>query len=218
MKKLLSLLLVMLMLITTLASCSLVEKFFFPKDSDPHQVTEEEWNANMNITNFETYSYFTVTQSGETEIIENVIFQHTENARTIINPEDGRIFDIVALKDGVWYEVDKRDNGYEGYSYPEYTPGTVRSAAAMDDAIFANYTYNAELGAYIKQANPEDELFVGDEIQEYRVYFENKVIVKCEVVGYYVEDDGSRVDYISTVEIRNIGTTVVDVPEFTIVK
>ena len=213
MKKLLSLLLVMLMLITTLASCSLVEKFFPKKDSDSRQVTEEEWNATMNITNFECQSFASVTQSGETEIIENIIFQYTENAYALIDPEDGRVIDIGTLKDGVWYEVDKRESGYIGYDIPEYTTKTVRSYT-MDDAIFANYTYNAELGAYVTQPNLEDE-YMGT-VEEIRAYFENKVIVKFEVVGYYVEDDGSRFDYVITTEIRNIGTTVIDVPEFTI--
>ena len=216
MKKLLSLLLVMLMLITTLASCSLVEQFFPKKDTVDREVTEEEWNANMNITNFEMYSYFTVTQSGKTEIIENIIFQYTDNAYCIINPTNGRVTDIGVLKDGVWYEVDKRENGYIGYDMPEYTQKTMGSLMLSSDITFANCTYNAELGAYIKQANPEDEFIVGGEIQEYRVYFENKVIVKYEMVGHYESDDGSRVDYIGTVEFRNIGTTVVDIPEFTI--
>ena len=223
MKKLLSLLLVMLMLITTLASCSLVEQFLPKTDETPvdtidREVTEEEWNANMLVTNYEQHVYFKYTMNGE--VINSAetpwgIWKYTENA--MYSTVNGEFNSAYVLKDGRWYQLIRNSHGEDSIEYTEYLDEDYNQALMEVEYKYSDFVYDADLGAYVTFVGEGESYGTGAFYDaKLYVYFENNVIVKYESSYYVLLEDGTRVDVLQSSIIKNIGTTVVDIPEFTI--
>ena len=224
MKKILSLALVTIMLVTTLASCSLLDKMFSKDeenlvDTVDRTVTEEEWNANMGITNYEVYQYsFGTDENGNlvgSEETPEVIWQYTEDAEySIVN---GRFNSAHVLIDGKWYWILKgSDSADPTIVYPARLDEDHVHSFGFEWYKYSDFTYDADLGAYVKSES--DVITDYGTYQDFKCYcyFENNVIVKIEQVGVWVLNDGTKTDVVIRTVIKNIGTTVIDLPKYVV--
>ena len=199
MKKLLSLVLVMIMLITALTSCELLNQLF-PTDDKPVEtirrtVTEEEWNANLEMSNFEISNESNIPTSSYLNISGKI----TENAVSLVGNE---IELFAVCKDGIWYLLQKAE-GEEEYSATNIDYPGIKLKDIMNFGAYADYSYDEKKGAYV---TTEAESSI-------EVYFENGNIAKIEA---YIMYDGEE-SYLKCY-FKNVGTTVIDIPEFDITK
>ena len=198
MKKLLSLVLVMIMLITALTSCELLNQLF-PTDDKPVEtikrtVTEEEWNANLEMSNFEISNESNLPATYYLDVSGKV----TENAVYLVTGNGPDLFAV--CKDGIWYQLQKAE---EEYSATNVDYSGIKLKDIMNLGAYADYSYDEQKGAYV-MTEAESSI---------EVYFENGNIARVEVNT----TDECETYYIKYY-LKNVGTTVIDIPEFTIVE
>ena len=194
MKKILSLSIIFVMIISSFALTSCDEAYKnvlgFVREQLENSgiivrttVTEEEWNNAMNSTNF------TVIMESEDEYLE-IVLEDTKmkviiQGTTIYFEEiDDNRFMIMQLEDGTWASTEN------GLLFEFLNLGEI-----IGDFHFDEFTYDAEKGAYIASY---EEIVV-----EFK--FENAVLVNGSIV---------TVNAKQTYRITNGGTTVIDIPEY----
>ena len=159
-------------------------------------VTEEEWNANMEQTNF-TVSMARTDGTGTLKAI--YCFTDTNKSFEFSEPIEIKQKYYFTIQDGVEYQVvENEDGSWSGRQVDLVTESIGELAIA--NTTYSSWVYDAEKKAYS---------FV--EAYDGTInwcYFEDGIIVKYEIE----EAEASLVAIFS-----NIGTTVVEVPEFSIV-
>ena len=221
MKRTLSLILVAVIMVMSFTSCDLVNQFLGNQldgsgDSGAgetrYTITAEEWDETLNMRNYteETTGFGTYTQLSDNSIVtypNDSFEEHTETSMhiegvSIPGPTDFEYY--ITIKDGIAYRVnvdpdDKTVTSAYDYSWEPETFGNGLTLTFEDltyDEVKKGYC--ASLEQYGVTAN-------------FEFYFENGKIVKRTANV----DMGSMTSVTTTI-ITNIGTTVINVPEFTV--
>ena len=195
MKKILSLTLVAMMLLSTLmlTSCDavmeLLQQYIPGLDSGVrYTVTEEEWNAAIKMENY------TVTSKNEDGTVDVYKFS-----------KDGYISDTeygkrtYVFKDGNAYYLNQVGDSWVADSFG-IDARTHTPLMLLDGVSFANLTYNEASKAYTYT----------EDFATLEVYFENGVMVKFAMIM----DAGEKTLTFEYV-ISDVGTTVVNIPKYT---
>ena len=160
-----------------------------------HTVTKEEFIAALNIRNFT----LTIPSSDGTDA---VVTKYTEDGvddldlgrKTVF--VDGVAYDLKQV-DGKWIATPKR----VGSSQDEYYIDYMFDGIGMWDEVKYD---EAKMGYYAGDEDGSSTLF----------QFKNGVLVKIETITVF---DSTSITT-TTMLISNVGTTVIDIPEFTIVE
>lgn len=205
MKKILSLTLVAVMLCTTLmlTSCDAVMemlKQYIPGlDSGVrYTVTEAEWMAAINMENYTVVENSNVSLDGET----TTLYKYTKDGYYL---KAGSKEKFYAFEGDECYLLEKGENGMVG----KYAGSEKINRLPMfwiSDASLSAFTYDEANHAYV--FSEEMEIMEGfTKKVAFEVRFENGVLVNLTVaIG----------DNFSTYTISDVGTTVVDIPKYTI--
>lgn len=214
MKKIISLVLVVVMMVMALTSCNLVDKLLGKESAETrYTITADEWEAAMGMKNYTMEGTTTQSATMGDEKQENVstsISKYSENAeyyKSVDNGNSNEYYNII--KDGKSYRVNVLEDG--STSAYEYEWETSAFGEGLDVA-FEDLTYDEEKKAYIFNINDFVE-------GTYEMYFENGKVVKIVMSGSYeMEYSGMKMSVTLSAEmiVSNIGTTVVNVPEFTV--
>lgn len=174
------------------------EILLYVAPSTRYSVTEKEWNDFMSNSN---YSIAAEIYDAEGVVAATMEIKATETS-TYQSYNGQVIFTI--LKDDVWYQVVESEDEYIGFALEEgefenALLGTFLTGQYPD---FALWTYDEEEKAYCARGDAEDDFIA-------RIYFENGVFTKMRV-----DEDGEY----QNITVSAIGTTTIDVPEFTIIE
>ena len=158
-----------------------------PPETVRYTVTEAEWNA------WTTYKNYTITQHyGDEELL---IHKYTEGA---LQFTDGA---IILFIDDKQYSLDETDEGYIAHD--------VTSVEFSHDGllgggyVYDEFTYDEELGAYVLDLIAEEGMI-------WEVRFEDGVPVSV----IYKEIENGEAVFTITSYYTNVGTTVVDIPDY----
>ena len=195
MKKILSLTLVAMMLLSTLmlTSCDAVMELLQQYISGlvpevRYTVTEDEWNAAVKMENY------TVTSKNEDGTVDVYKFS-----------KDGYISDTeygkrtYVFKDGNAYYLNQVGDSWVADSFG-IDARTHTPLMLLDGVSFANLTYNEASKVYV----------CAEDFATLEVYFENGVMVKFAMIM----DAGEKTLTFEYV-ISDVGTTVVNIPKYT---
>ena len=224
MKKIVSLMLVAVMMVMTLTSCDLVDKLFGNDTETRYTITEEEWNTIMAMKNYTVNTtgktVTTGTMNGETQTSEenstvNAKFtedsQHHKSEGTRQGGETFVNEYYYATKDGVKYRLNA--DGSNAYEY-EWESETFYDFCFGDSEVaFEDLTYDEAEKAY--KVDVEN----GETTIKMTIYFENGMVVKAigEMnVEQSAEGYSIVMSAVATMTVSETGTTVVEVPEFTV--
>ena len=196
MKKILSLTLVAMMLLSTLmlTSCDAVMELLQQYISGlvpevRYTVTEEEWNAAVKMENY------TVTSKNEDGTVDVYKFS-----------KDGYISDTeygkrtYVFKDGNAYYLNQVGDSWVADSFG-IDARTHTPLMLLDGLSFSNFTYDEARQAYVYAVEGEGELVVA---------FENGDMVKLAMI-MALGEKSLTFEYV----ISDVGTTVVDIPQYT---
>lgn len=198
MKKILSLTLVAVMLLTTLmlSSCEFMDTVMdfvndiMGKEEEVRTtITEEEWLNTLEITNFTITMEAAgadVLMAFDDSLIEYNVSQGKEGYHIFMDLEKGV---IVAEEESKWIGVKT-----EVTDEKSITLGTL---GLLEDINYADLVYEEANKTYIAKSTSTIFSFT----------FENGVLVSAELLPVDVEEDG--IGYITA-----IGTTVVEIPEY----
>ena len=205
MKKILSLTLVAVMLCTTLmlTSCDAVmemlQQYIPGLDSGVrYTVTEAEWMAAINMENYTVVENSNVSLDGET----TTLYKYTKDG---YYSKSGSKEKFYAFEGDECYLLEKGENGmvgtYAGSAKINRLPTFWISGASLSE-----FTYDEANHAYV--FSEEMEIMEGfTKKVAFEVRFENGVLVNLTVaIG----------DNFSKYTISDIGTTVVDIPKYTL--
>ena len=152
-----------------------------------YTVTEEEWNA------WTTYQNYTITQYyGDDQLL---IHKYTEDALQFM---DGNIVLFIGDKQ---YSLEETENGYVAFDVTSMefdNDGLLAGGYVYDD-----FTYDEELGAYVL-----------DLIAEHNMIWEIRFEDGTPVSIIYKEIENGEAVFTITSYYTNIGTTVVDIPDY----
>lgn len=177
-------------------------------------VTAEEWTANMEQTNFTVTA--DIGEGTETTVKGIISITATNKSVEVLEPEEQMTY--FAIQDGKSYYVIKVGESWSGGNSQSYPYDTVYEF--VTDGVggsntfefeYDDFVYNAEIKAYVYSF--EDE--AGDE-WTYRCYFEDGKIVKAEINKNITNYDGTETSIFAVEIFSDLGTTVVEVPEFSI--
>lgn len=158
-------------------------------DAVRYTVTEEEWNA---WTTFPNYTVEECTDS------YRLINKYTEDA---IEYENGSIVIIEGDKD---YQLIEKGNGYVAYDCTSLE--LLHDGLLSGGYVYDEFTYDAEIGAYVLDLMDETG-------EKWEVKFKNGVPVSIIYTEVTVVD-GIEKNNVITKSYTNVGTTVINVPEF----
>lgn len=164
-------------------------------------VTSEELAAHLDIRNA-TICAAALAEFGEAG---SIILKLAENGMTMVS---GSMFEsekqYMAFIDGIMYSVYQRNGEYVASKYASLEEINAYIEMAKENLTIDYLTYNEE-GRYYS-------LNLGDG-QDFYFYFENGQLVRGAYVINYGYGDGSmEIHFIVT----DVGTTIVDLPEFTV--
>ena len=229
MKKIIALMLVAVMMVMVLTSCDIVDKIL-GNDTETetkqettetrYTITEDEWNALLNLKNYTLEITQTLSQTVGEETYQGTMhgwMYQSEVACRQINEGSLAFNNYQVIKDGKSYYFSIGEDGeitnlHETEWEPEPILGLGDSAPISK---LSDLTYDEEKKAYCFDFSEEST-----SVTTYELYFENGKIVK--IIGVAIQEtvgaDGTVVTnkMEQTMSISNIGTTVVEVPEFTV--
>ena len=202
MKKVLSILLVVIILMSTFVSCGYeisIKKITTATADDYNgkirtTITKEEWDKTMQMNNF------TVTET---------ISIYPEHLRVMSVTKDAIKTDwsgdvsYSVNENGAFYSLYQLDGEWYGYLQANYDPSyTTLSYFYNISSEFDELIYNSQNKTYI------EHVVLTENYDYYCEYsFENVILKQFRVYDDYYEAEGYYL-------ISNIGTTVVDVPEY----
>ena len=207
MKKFLSLMLVALMFLSTLAltSCNiesiLKEYLPFLVKEPVYTVTKEEWDSNIAMDNF-SINVVSIAANGS----EHYSFYYASNnvSKSVSGSGDEKNVFYYVLEDDVTYTI-MEYRGKTSVSKNSFLFDLSLKGLLGDWFDFEDFEYNEEEKCYVCC----NELLVNPNF-EFKIYFENGVIKSI-----YINTSNEHYKQIVTYNICNIGTTVIEVPEFT---
>ena len=198
MKKHLSLILAAIMLLATLSGCDIAKQAFHDYMNSVTSgktvrttVTEEEFLAAIASNNF-TYTAGDDTQEIHYKISDSALYG--KQTRTVADVTD-EYESYVVLIDDVYYALRKTQSGY--VAYPQSgTFNAPKLSQLIGDIAYSDLVYNEETKIYTYSVEDES---VGMEFS-----FENGILKSV-----HLESQDAKGD------VYDIGTTVVELPEFT---
>ena len=227
MKKIISLALVTVMLVFALASCDMINKLLGKEpEKTPVRttITEEEWKALETTTNFTAEGTMSSTMSRGEE-------SQTSNSKGLLKQSDTAVYDKTEYlyedeepsvdesyyveKDGKsYYLVDMgSDLGWVAHEDNDIFNTMLDVACGGEEIEFKDLVYDEEKKAYVYTLDEEDIHGV------ISLYFEDGKLVKTVIsaTGDMGEgEDAIHAEASQTIVFSNIGTTTVDLPEYTI--
>ena len=211
MKKLLSLTLVALVLLTSLVSCDMetakgylinfLEQFTTTSETQKEfrtTITEEEWDAAFNSTNFTIE--MVVGESNAMIVVDDSAIKYE------VNESEYSVSILVDVENECMLSETKV--GWLGF-YMEGLSGSLGESGGVtlgmigispEEGSFAELIYNEETKSYTSSE--------GDVTAEF--FFEDGLLAK----GTITTGEG---EYAQTYQISNVGTTVIEIPEYTII-
>ena len=216
MKRILSLALVTLMLLSTFAltSCDfesmdvnaiiqqVMEGLGLAEKEPVYTITQEEWEANMNATNVTIE--MTVTQ-GEMSI--SYCCWISENAVKVEGDAISKDAVVYFVKDGDVYYMILETNGQQYVQEASADEFVDVETIVGAELPLEDFEYNEEEKCYVYSISDEE---TGEVYGACKIYFLNGVIQSIKTEVEYDDDDKFVMDIVFT----NVGTTVVEVPEF----
>ena len=211
MKKLLSLTLVALVLLTSLVSCDMetakgylinfLEQFTTTSETQKGfrtTITEEEWNAAFNSTNFTVE--MVVGESGALIVVAGSAIKYEVNegeySMSILVDVENECM-LSETKAG-WLAFYMEGLSAELGESGSITLGMI--GISPEEGSFAELIYNEETKSYTRSEGSVTAEF----------FFEDGLLAKGTITA------GEGV-YAQTYQISNVGTTVVEIPEYTII-
>ena len=168
-----------------------------PVDDVNNEVDAEQWAAIMDATNYTVFcewagATITLSRNGEAVLSQ-------------IAGEDLQMTVYYVEQEGVCYCVENVDDVWVAKA-DDYMPTLGQALFSELPYSMENYTYDAELKAYV---------FI-NETSRVEVYFENGTLVS--VLNYSIDSEGtSTLEF--AYEIDNVGETAeIEVPEYTVVE
>ena len=185
-------------------------------NSTASTVTKERWEKVLSNVAFtlETTSVSTITsiRDGETDIQQSdptLIIEQQSELATYHSNEYSEYYQV--NKDGVWYRIDVNGEGVDETDVELLTlAGRLFNQQDInyDDAI-----YDEDKKTYCVEYNINDNEF------KMLLYFENEDLVKVDgICTKEISASGNTTIYEVkvTMTVKNIGSTMIDVPEFTV--
>lgn len=173
-------------------------------------VTKEEWLSNFTIDN---YTVHALEYEGESSY-ETVVKGTVSALYQVIQGEE----QYMVLKDGTWYWVTKKHDNYTATTQEIYKNSRLgdlyflTSESASLENIYNNMlTYDeSEKCYYVAVSELEDVTKMEFVFNELCFYFENGTLTKV------IAKDTEKENHWQTHTISDIGTTTIDIPDFTI--
>lgn len=217
MKKLLSLSLAAIMLLVTFSGCdalSTLQNLLDPTEPARTTVTEEEWLAALDCSNYTVNGSASYSNANgeklETDTIYAKVTGHSfyRHQTSGIGTNKTEKKDYYIIIDNVNYQLVETESGYvanqvnAGYANEKF--GDVFGASADMHAIFACLTYNAEAknytGKYITDGNITYTIVV--------------TFVDGQITSADIQRKSGTLEI--TYNVYSFGSTVVDLPEYTV--
>ena len=211
MKKILLLMIVAVMLVMALTSCEYVDQLMnlIPEEEGVrYTVTEEEWNNMLEMQNHTLTIIRNVKSISNGETLSmDYDFQIKQNETSGYEKHGASLGSYYVIEGDKSYLL--QNIGGDSFRVIESTWKPVRFGVYLErDFVnsLEDLTYDEEKKAYCYHINESTTLF------DYEFYFEDGKIVKA--IYNFKMDNGGSVNM--TINVSNIGTTVIDVPEFTV--
>ncbi len=236
MKRIASLLIALTMILSVCAvmsSCDIVNQFIPNADGGSgsgeketrYTITADEWHFAMTMTNY-TLEYSVIERqiiasddNTENEPVirstSTMFNKYTDNAyytkqHNFIGTLDESTYEgYYVIKDDIRYQITVRK---DGTLLPQETSNEFEknSFGSGLNVKFEDLVYNEESKSY------SCSLSVSGTEMKNDFYFENGILVKAAVTHSYEVDTKGTVELKSEMTISDIGTTVINVPEFTV--
>ena len=181
---------------------------------DKYAVSYDEWNANMNAKNYTVDMKATITQTANGEEIgrmeSSVVLKQGTDA--IYQIADGTEHYSVLVGD-TWCKLALKEDGkYVVDAYYDYDPldsiADMMSTFTNGHTSYHDYNYNAQSKSYSYSFKDYERSGT------FYVYFEDGEITKIEI-RFSISSSGSIQEWNIVCDFSDVGTTVVEVPEFT---
>ena len=153
-----------------------------------YTITEEEWNA------WTTYKNYTIQYVSDEY---NFVHKYTNDA---LEFDDGTIILYIGDRQ---YELKEKDDGYvaRDCTWLQYS----NDGLLADGYVYDEFVYDEEIGAYVLDAFDESR-------ERWEVKFENGIPVS--VIYEKFNDDGEATVETSLHLYKEVGTTVINIPEY----
>ena len=181
---------------------------------DHGQVTEEQWNEIFACTNFtanvEVVNYGYTEENGYITQNETYTVALSENGYAMHNLDSGEEI-LMAFENGVAYSLyyDEGIGGYVGFPQNGFDPSICRLGTLIEfDFNYSEFSYFSYLSEYIYQIVDEDGYSI-----DVNVKFNDGEIVSIQYSKYSYE---YSYDLAYIITFSNVGTTVVELPEYTV--
>ena len=161
----------------------------FQQNEVRYTVTEEEWDS------WVAYPNYTIEQYSDNY---HLVHKYTEYAFTV----GDRIIVIVGDKE---YQLEETDDGYVAFDCTSYYNHDGLLAGGY---VYDEFTYDAEVCAYVLDV-------MEDMGARWEVKFENGIPVSIIYTEVKVVDGVEKTTVVTSL-YTNVGTTVIDVPEYVI--
>lgn len=175
---------------------------------DDYSVTEEEWNANFDQTNFSMDAQVNsqeISKTGQYKVINNTLWLSLDGYNEYITVIDGVVYYIQSDDDGKYYAKQTGTSVDEMYN----SIGDLASDSIPDLFSYSNFSYDAFTGAYKRNYINENLYY------SVSVYFVDGIITKINISEENM-DTSSVNEY--QITIYDIGETSFELPEYVIVE
>lgn len=202
MKKHLSLILAAIMLLATLSGCDIAKQAFHDYMNSVTSgktvrttVTEEEFLAAMASTSF-TADIITTGDDSPLEVHYKISDSalYVKQTQTVADVTDEHETYVVLIDD-VYFALRKTQSGYVAYPQSS-TLNVPKLSQLIGEFAYSDLVYNETSKSY--------KYSVGDKFGYTEFFFENGILKSVHVESQNMERD-----------VYNVGTTVVELPEFT---
>lgn len=180
---------------------------------DPNALTEEQWNEIMASQNFtakvKMYSYKYDEEYGVDSYSEELILEINENGYISTTADNSEVV-YLAFDNGVAYYLiyDEETDSYTGRKADGLTPDMCTLGTMVDTGLsYSDFYYYESWGEYRYYSDN------GEETVSCIIIFEDGQIVSMNYSKYRA--DGNY-DYTFEATFSNVGTTVVEIPEYTV--
>ena len=183
---------------------------------DPNAFDEAEWNEMMLTSNFTAegkyfHHYYDVNAQEMVYEEYNVLIETSENGIKINNLENFEPYIVGAIVDGIMYDIgyNESENRYEGVRNDAFEIMTIASILNLD-IDYSKLEYSEYVGSYSYVNAEEGNIHL-------TIHFKNGIITSLTCYGIRYEGD-QPISYFIELAFSNVGTTVVELPEYTIVE
>ena len=227
MKKIISILIIAVMMVLSLASCDIINGFLetVTEEEVRTTITREEWEAHRSIVNYTTNTSATSSYTYNNQNVSYTsteIIQSSETAQYVKYVQLSSLGDEYILEyyevmqNNVWYRIEKNEN--DGKWYAHATSYDHSASLLPEEFKFEDLTYDENKKAYVySQTHDIEDKYeiIGSTKITYNYYFENGTLVKLILEQSKVEDN-YHAESKTTAILSKIGNTKITLPEYTI--